>query len=305
MTISTSLPTSWEERIEAAAKILGVEPTEVERILSEYGVKKEPCGLEMLSDENITPFGDLRKEFCEKNKFSVPLLRMAMKFLRGPKDSSTTDSIDIDLMELKKKYGVETKLNDLSVEQLLPFYDPKKNNVVATILTKRYGNQRIIAFRPDSTIVALEETLNYICDLETGYGAVDAIEVDGELVCPLPVGQYPNQQVDEDPLYPGQPLKRDRSMTNRATWQDVDKVERQFFRILVLRGDIKANDRINLNAIIGKKINELKVIFPEAYLEYKELKRKDELPKLMMDIKEATTKRIQNPFETKTGNRTY
>lgn len=287
----------WENRIEQAAKVMGLSSSEVEAILATKGfeITKEPCGLQMLSDEEVIPFGDLRKLFCENNEVAVPKLRMAIRFLRGPKDSPKTTEIDTDMIALQSKYGIRSRMEDLGMEELLPYYKPNKKNRIYETLLKKFGTKPVIAFKPDSTEIAVNETLDYIADIENGLPEEEAIDVDGELVKLYPVGKIPNQVVDEDPLFEGQPLKRGRSMINRFNWSSVKTEVRQLFRILVDRDDIEPNDRVNIAQLIKKSVSELKDLFPEAYMQYKELKAKGDLPKLVLSLDEAATKR-NDPF---------
>jgi len=295
-TDNASLPDTWENRIKQAAAFMGLTAEDVERILNDYGVQKEPAGLEMLSDENVTPFGDLRKEFCENNKVAVPKLRMAMKYLRGPENSQKTDTLDPVTLELQTKYGIKTRLEDLGVDELLPYYNPLKKNRVHKVLKDMFKDKKVIAFKPDTKEVAIDETANYMTDLNDGLPEEDSIEVDGELVRLYEVGQVPNQMIDEDPLFEGQPLKRNRSIINRVNWSGIAVDARQFFRILVIRGDLNPNDRIAVRQAIellekGTKASpwgELKKVFSEAYLEYKELAAKGELPKLILTLEEIS-----------------
>ena len=55
----------------------------------------------MLSDEEVTPFGDLRREFCENSDVKIAKLRMAIKYLRGPKDSEKASNLDPEDLMLK------------------------------------------------------------------------------------------------------------------------------------------------------------------------------------------------------------
>lgn len=294
---------SWENRIEQAANVMGISSEKVEQILATkgYEITKEPCGLQMLSDEEVSPFGDLRRIFCEENDIAVPKLRMAIRFLRGPKDSPKTTEIDPDLVALQTKYGFRMRMEDLGVEELLPHYKPNKKNRVYETLLKKFGDKAIVAFKPDSTEVAVNETLDYIADVEAGLPEEDTIDVDGELVKLYPIGKIPNQVVDEDPMFEGQPLKRGRSMINRFNWSVVKLEYRQLFRILVDRNDVDPNDRVNVANLIKKTISELKELFPEAYMTYKDLKAKGDLPKLVLSLDEATTKK-NDPFSI---NRKY
>lgn len=299
---------TWESRIEKSAKVMGLEPQKVEEILNNpsFKITKEPCGLEMLSDESVTPFGDLRKLFCEDNAVSVPQLRMAIKYLRGEqKTKMTTETVDPDMLDLQRKYGINIKfkLDDLGAEELMPLYNPTKKNAIYNTLVKKYGNKKVVAFKPDSNVVAVEETINYIVDLNDGYPEEESIEVDGELVRLYSVGSLPNQEVEEDPLFPGYPLKRGRSLNNRVNWTGAPLENRQFFRMLLINKEVDPNDRVRVSELM--KNLELSLIYPEIYLEFKELKKKGELPKLVMSIDEAasSSKKINNPFGI--GNRSY
>jgi hypothetical protein len=298
---------TWENRIEQASKIMGITPEKLESILNSKGfeITKEPSGIEMLSDEQITPFGDLRKLFCEDNGIAVPKLRMAITYLRGSVKDSTkkyVDMIDPDLVELQQRFGIKFRLDDLGVEDLIPLYKPNKNNRITEALRKKFGNDPIIAFKPDSSEVAIEETINYLADLEQGFDKEETVDVDGELVRLYPLGVIPNQQVDEDPLFVGVPLKRDRSTMNRVNWDGINLETRQFFRLLMAKKDIDPNNRIALSQILGKTFQELKDIFPETYLFLKECKANGSLPILKMSLTEAnastkyTTSKTNNPF---------
>lgn len=298
MTITQQTLDTWENRIEQASKILGLTPQKLEEILCSpgYEISKDAQGLEMISDESVTPFGDFRKLFCEDNGIALPKLRLAMKYLRGSTAiTPTTESIDPDLIELQRRFGIKVRLDDLGADELIPLYKPNKNNRITEVLRKKYGNKNIIAFKPDSNEVAVEETTNYLVDLEQGYPEEVNIDVDGELVKLYPIGVTPNQTVDEDPIYEGVPLKRNRSTVNRINWNGIPIEIRQFFRILVGRKDIRPDDRLNLSQTLKKKMEELKTIFPEAYMEFRELKKNGDLPKLQISITDATTNK-NNPF---------
>lgn len=291
---------SWESRVQMASTYLGKTPEEVEAILQEFGINKDDStALEMLANEEFTPFGDLRSLFCEQHNVPVPKLRMAMPYLRGPKESKASEASDPVIVQLKAKFGIETSIEDLDFENLLPYYDPSKPaSVVTKILEERYGDKKIIAFKPDSTEIAREETVNYVTDLESGYEEEDYIEVEGTPVRLYAIGVIPHQKVDEDPMFSGTALKRDRSVVNKVNWKPIDKKTRQLCRIIVEEELVNPRDRIGTRAfmeLVLKGFDHLKAAFPEAYLEYQDLDAEDELPKLKISLDEAA-KGIQNPF---------
>ena len=291
---------SWESRIEEAAKILGKTPAEVEEILNSepFRLTQDPNRLEMLSDEDVTPFGDLRKMFCDDKDVSLPQLRMCMKVLRGPKGSTKATEMDTNVLAFNTKYGLETTIDDLSIEQILEFYDPKKRNSIHDIIRERYEKTYgpVIAYKPDSTKVDLEATLDYINDLEDGLPETSSVEVDGELVRLYRVGEVPNEKLEEDPLFPNVPLRRGRSTVNRVNWTNISQNVRQFFRILVNEGLVEPNNRVDVRKVIQLDFDGLKELFPEAYLAFKELKRDEDLPKLTLSMKSAVSSKTQDPF---------
>jgi len=304
----TSTPDSWEFRIRTAATFLGIEPEDVVKALKELGVEQEPAGLEMLSDDSISPFGDLMKVFGDARQIPIAKVRLAAKYLRGPKESPKTDTLDPELVELKKKYGIKLKMKDADPADLLQHYHPDKpNHPVTQALKARFGtSQAVIVFNPESKIVDIDETANYMSDLEQGFPEQNTVESDGVLVRLYPIGKIPNQMIDEDPLFPGQPLKRERSIVNRVNWTNIDEETRKFCRLVVDNEEIDADNKIEVRQfmkIVAKGLKELADVYPEVDLEYRELKQKCELPRLHLSLEEINGNSKQNPFDIR--NRQY
>jgi len=297
---------TWKSRIRDASVFLGISMEDVTEGLKELGVEEKPAGMEMLSDEEIVPFGDLRKIFCDDMGIPIAKVRMAMKYLRGPKDSKKTDSINPEMIKMEEKYGVKLKLEYIPTDQLLEDYDPKQlHSPITIVLKERFGKEHVIVFKPDSTEVDIEATANYIADLEQGFSKEKTVMSQGELVKIYKVGEVPNEVVKEDPLFAGYPLKRERSVVNRVNWDGIPDEARQFVRIALEMKMIDANDRRDVKDIIGMSfegIKELKEEFPEVYLEFKERKKLNNLPNLVMTMKEAENNKQNNPFGI---NRSY
>lgn len=299
---STSTSDTWENRIQTAATFMGLSVKTVEEGLKNLGVEKDPAGLEMLSDESITPFGDIRAIFCDNalfGKIPIAKVRLAMKHLRGPQGSNKTDTVDPELIALKNKYGIKMRIEDVDASELLEHYHPEQpNHPISVALKKRYGEKAIIVFKPDSKTIDIEATANYIADLEQGFPEQETVDVDGVLVRIYPIGKVPNQMIEEDPLFEGRPLKRGRSIVNRVNWSGIGQTVRQFCRIIVERDDIDVNDRFQIQELLKLAQNGcegLKKVYPEADLDFRERLQKDNLPKLMMSMEE-TNGRVQNPF---------
>jgi len=305
---TVNLPDSWDTRVQNASVFLGIDPTQVEEKLKELGVQKDEYGLQYLSDEEVTPFGDLRRIFGDEMGIPIAKLRMAMKSLRGPKDSDKTDTIDPESVRLQHKYGIKMRLSNVDSVKLIEDYNPDKPTHPITIeLKKRFEDKHVIAFKPDSKVVDVEATANYIADVEQGYVEEETIEVDGILVRLYCIGEIPNQLIDEDPLFPGKPLKRGRSVVNRINWSNIDEDTRRLCRIIVEEGSIDEDSRSEVRELAKLASEGLKAVgevYPEAYLEYRERKEKDDLPKLRLTLQEANGNgKSNNPFGV--SNRQY
>jgi len=302
----------WDTRIKEAAKVMGLTQEKVEEILAgpEFGITRDDStAMEILSSDEYLPFGDFFRLFCDQSKVPIPKLRMAVGYLRGKRTPSKSTIAKVDselndlheeLNELNSRYGIKVRLEDLGIEELLPLYNPRKSSRIHKALQSRYGKYgQFIAYRPSTTDIAIIETINYINDLEQGYPAQATIMVDGELVRLYGIGEIPNNEVDEDPLFIGYALKRDRSVVNYLNWSNVSREVRQFVRILVEEGDINPNSKTekkHIVELIGKTLEDLKEIFPESYLVYREKKETDDLPKLHVAIGGSSHGKKQDPF---------
>ena len=304
----TPKPDSWDSRIDYASTFLGISHENVLVALRKLGVTEEPAGMEMLSDEEVVPFGDLRKIFCDEMEIPLAKVRMAMKYLRGPKDSAKTDTLNPETVKFKEKYGVKLKLEHIPTDQLLEDYDPKQSDSPITIvLKKRFGNKAVIVFKPETTEVDIEATANYIADLEQGFPEEDTVKSQGELVRLNKVGKVPDQIIDEDPLFPNTPLKRGRSIVNRANWANISIECRQFARIAVETGEIDPDDKRDVKDVMKlvnceAELDMLKEEYPEASVLYREQKKLNSLPNLVMTMEQANAAKAQNPFNI---NRKY
>jgi hypothetical protein len=298
---------SWEARLKNAAVVLGKTLEEVEVILATLGVAEEATRLEMLSDEEVTPFGDLRRAFCEEADVKIAQLRMAIKYLRGPKNAEKATQLDTETILLKQNYGYKTRLSDIDPVELIIHYNPSKvGSKITNILKSRFGEQPVIAFYPSSKEVAVAETMDYLADLQQGYPEQETIEVDGSLVRLYPVGVIPDQTVDEDPLFEGVPLRRGRSTINRVNWGAVKQNARQFCRLVVEAEEVNPNNKLEVRALIKlaeNGIDALKEVYADVDLEYRERTQNDTLPKLRMKISEIKSGKVNNPFGV--SNRNY
>jgi len=297
---STAQVDSWDSRTQNIANAIGTSKETVTTILTTLGYEPETA-LEMLDDDEVTKFGDFREAFKVVDEKEVPLikLRLAFKFAKASKKAEDRKGVDPRAVQLRE-LGFKVKLEDASLAVLLPLYDPSlPNDPVTRALASRFGDRAVIAFNADGK-VALNETIDYAFDLEQGMSEQEAIMVDGELSPLYPVGRVPDLIVDEDPLFPGQPLRKGRSMMNHRNWTEIKHENRQLIRIVVERGEIDTEDRDAVLRLMERAtdLDKLKEAYPEAWMTFRTRKKAETLPTLKMQfmswLKSAT--KPNNPF---------
>jgi len=285
----------YNDRIAAAAQALGM-PTE--EFKSDYQAKIGLETVQELDDPKVSKFTDFAKRY--EDRFPIGKIRKAFAALsngRTEEGQAEQRSSDPRLEQLKA-LGLKVRIDDADTAILLPFYDPAKpSDPVTNVLKKRFGDKKVIAFKDDGK-VAIEECLRYISDLEQGFppAANDAIMIDGKLTELWAIGARPSNMVEEDPLFPGRPLRNGYSSVNGRNWSKVDHMTRQFCRVIVDLGHINVENREAVLKLMERAADKtLEEAYPEAALELRKLAKKDALPKLKVELGSETTK-ANNPF---------
>ena len=283
----------------AASKFLEMTPEAFEAFFIEKTGIRKSAGEAALDSENFR-FGEFREALKDKPPTLVRLVYGALK--SGKKDSAIveahTESPDQDVRTAElRNLGFKTKLREADPAVLLRLYLPDKpGDPVTQALKERFGAQPIIAFREDGT-VAVAESVQYVSDLEQGYPEQETLTVDGQLAKLCAIGTKPDTMVDEDPLFPNQPLRNGRSLVNHRNWTGIPLEKRQMCRIIVQRGDIDSNNRDAVLRLLERAQPKggLSEAYPEAMLEFRELQKRDELPKLKM-LLGFNANKPNNPF---------
>jgi hypothetical protein len=285
-------------RIILAAPHLGITSEELQNTLTSMGIEESD-----LNDDAIFRFQDFKDALPDKPIASV---RKAYRDLRGAK--ATGD--DSSRIESLKALGYKTKLKDAPVAELLALYDPAKpSDPITAALRERFGAKAVIAFNDDGTI-AIQDTANYMSDLEQGLPEAESIHVNGALTRLHPIGVKPDNYVDDDPLFPGNPLRHGYSTVNNRNWNPVHPRSRVMCRIIRDRGDINVDDKDAVLRLIEKASGgvtepsllpqsssvpkSLQDAYPEAWMDYREKDQSNDLPKLR--VKLGDIKRPNNPF---------
>jgi hypothetical protein len=293
----------WSARLTIAAAILDITVEELTAKLADkkgLGItEKDAEGVSILDSKDFM-IGDFFDAF-EAIGGRTTLRRAYGALKGGKKDATEVTGPGADpLIDELRALGFKPRLDDADVATLLRIYKPDKpSHPVSVALKKRFGDKPVVAFREDGS-VAVTESVQYIADIEQGYAPVEAITVDGHLARLWMIGAKPNEMVDEDPLFPGQPLRAGCSRVNNRNWTRVKFEDRQLCRIILERGDIDPNNKEAVLRLLeraeGSKLAEA---YPEAELDYREQKGKDILPKLKVQLGDS---KPNNPFP---GHRKY
>ncbi len=300
---------TWEERISAVAKVLNLTPDTVTLQLSEWGIEKEPMGLEMLDDDDVCKFGDFQQRFGTKDGVAIKMapLRLAFKFLKGNTRASDRPSIDPRTLELRQRFGLKPSLETAEVAELLSVYNPTKpSDPVTCELVRRYGTDPAVAFKPDTEEVDVVATVAYLSDLAASIVTKQTTTVsEGRLVPLVPFGQRPMVLLDEDPMWVGVPLNRGVSTKNYRNWNGIDLETRQLCRLIMQAGHVDPGDRAAVEGLIttaATKPHQLTDLYPEVELDFRTRRNLGTLPtlKLTVDQVDSKPKRPNHPFGTNT-----
>lgn len=296
---------SFQNRLEEAAKHLNMQPDQLQTKLAELGIEDSHGILDVLANpEEIKLFGELRQLLPDAK--NIPL-RLAVNALAGPKKPQGTQGQPDRLRALQRELGLSESafsIEHVDLEALLQRYKAPDNmhDPVTAELKRRFGDRKVVLFKGSE--VAVDETIDYALS-EKGMEESPFVTIDGEPVEPLMIGVVPNTVMDEDPLFPGQPLWNNRSRKNNIDYSLITPNVRRFLRLIVERREVDVNRRLEvstlfaeLNAHRDTMINTLMEMFPETYLVFKKATEDGSLPQLK--VRPGDSLRKQNPFA---GNR--
>lgn len=209
-------------------------------------------------------------------------------------------------------------VEDWSLEQLLRRYDTaESDNKVARELDKRSNGKRFLIFKNDRSVdVPSSEFL--FKELRKGFSERDWFEVDGYLYKTYKVGVVPEELFDENPLYPGEPLRLDGMCEHtQRMWKGVPLIVRQVLYLAVTDSKelliAKAADAQYVldqlkdrNAADAEKW--VKERYPRAFISYEEKKERNQLPILKRTFEPKKEPKTASPKgdkkeESQTGDK--
>lgn len=196
------------------------------------------------------------------------------------------------------------KADKMTLEELVAAFDPEEpTNAVGERLSKMSKGQPFLVYSTGRQ-VDVERSVVLLKELKGGYAARTHFE--GKKV--YAIGNIPDNYANENPLYPGRPLRPDDScdQLNRS-WAGVSKIVRQFVRFALdyedgiepsgPGGRDRAWDVID-TALLPDAIQRFRSKYPEIAIEFDEAERKGELPNLLIPLGQPVSpaKETAGPF---------
>lgn len=205
----------------------------------------------------------------------VIIAKALAKIFRGKDESISTE---------EKRPVSKSKASKLSTEELLQHYDPEDgDSTIATRLKELSRGYKCIVFTDEKEVDVLTSK-KLLSEIRKGFSGRESIEVNDKTYKVYHVGEIPDNYVDENPLYPGRPLRPDGTcdQLNRS-WEGVPLNIRQFIRIAINSNELKidrekAHDILDL--ALNKDLKSLRRRYSKAALAFDELEKTGDLPKL-------------------------
>ncbi len=168
---------------------------------------------------------------------------------------------------------------EMSVVDLVNAYDPNNpDNYIGAALRSRSGGKPFLIWsKNDGTQLDRAESAAYLQDIIDDVPVLDFVTVGGESYEPMPVGVRPNQIFDENPVYPGEILRKGNVCgTTNANWAGIGLTERQFVRVLVNRRDFTVTTPRDVHQLVAQLktetgLDELKGMYPAAAAAFRQM----------------------------------
>lgn len=144
------------------------------------------------------------------------------------RDTSATDTATTKVLK-------PSQVAAMTFAELFSHYDPTSERypVVAARLKEEAAGRKCVVFNADNT-VNVEQSTRLLRELKDGFPETEKTTVGGRVYRVWRVGETPNLYFNENPLYPGQPLRSGEvcDKTNRS-WVGIDPAIRQLVYLAV------------------------------------------------------------------------
>ncbi len=288
---------SYDQKIESARKVIDEHNSNADSTLSFEDFHKKLKELGGSSEDALKACTWEDLQDCGMPRIMAK--RVTFLF-RQDGDGTTT----------KSTYISEKKVHMLSNKELVERYNPKDiKNPVGKRLKDLSDGMQFIVF-DDNGKVIIEETAKLLEDIINGLPEVSTAFVNGR---PLPihrVGDRPDFYMEENPIYPGRPLRSNEKcdQTGRS-WHGVSTEVRQLLFLAIGTDELQILSVSNAHDILDKlllkdrSLDSLRARYPEASKAFDDAGKNGKLPILKIRLTATGYNSVGNkPFGS---NKTY
>lgn len=203
---------------------------------------------------------------------------------------------------LMRQANIQIVWRLITIKTLVSKYNPaNKDGLALYILREALGDTPVIAFRPGTQEVAVEEVTSYISNIRSGGPQRQAIMVAGQLAPLYKVGICPWNVRREDPLVPDTPLDENNCSTLHPTvdFSGLELNILQLIRLGVESGELNPQALFEVERVIEIATRGFEALarrFVKAAMQYRQLDSRGQLPRL--EIFEEDTVAAPNAAET-------
>lgn len=223
--------------------------------------------------ECMPVIGDIKPKMVAKDIANV---------FRGKKENVAEETV----------YNVSSKkAAKMTLRELIENFDPEDpNSSIGKRLRDISRGEKFIIFSM-GRLIDVENTKKLLEEVKKGFPGRNTFELDGMPQQVYRVGELPDNYADENPLFPGRPLRPDGTcdQLNRS-WEGVAKEVRQLVRLALpeinISGDggIDRAHNILTMALESDAFKKLAQRYQKAALQFQQKEREGNLPLLLIRL---------------------
>jgi len=209
-----------------------------------------------------------------------------------------------------KVYVSTKKADKMTVAELVAAFAANLENLDSPVvkrLTEISKGFKFVVYQDDGS-VNIDKTVEILKEIQKGYPGRDTVTVDGDVRAVYKITDLPDAFADENPLYPGRPLRPDGTcdQTGRS-WAGIDLKIRQLVRLALESHELNVTENGGLDrahnlidlCMDNDALKKLRVRYKQAAVRFDELVKLNKLPNLIMPLRLVKEGVFGGPFSDK------
>lgn len=196
----------------------------------------------------------------------------------------------VESTEEERRPVTTKKAERMTLRELVECFDPEEFGSPVALRLKAYTKDQPFIVFAEGRMVDVETTFKLVSEIKSGWEGPKTVEVKGVIKPVYRIGELPDNYADENPIYVGRPLRPDGTcdQTGRS-WAGVELKVRQFVRLALEKGFIKANID-NAHDVLDRALQpdalpKLRQRYRDISILFDELEKTGKLPRLQIALK--------------------